>query len=1136
MARTFTAGERTNIGATAKKIYSRFSIMDSEGNWDDMSSLGSQDWFLGASVEKGLEDNCWRMTARFRLDNGSTASLAPLREDSTINVDSGAAYAPQVDAHRQWKVEVAVIEATDTLQSSDWKELCAGLYQRVVITDSPRVLTIYGLDYGASLALAYIDEERTYGNDDTPVAMETVIQQVLTDNGLSGITLYTPTSPSFVMKAFTLKDISVMEAVNLIAAKAAMKVYYEYDASDVFRLTLTKPNREAEPGDEVWTLGPGEYYELPSASLDGDQVRNEIIGRYWDDTAEEVLPITRQDTASITRYGGPHAVPYRMALDLSQDTNLTTAARVTTLLDAILSDVSTPPFEHEYVTPGFWIAQLGDYGKFTANGVHYSTDQYGGVNWIRHDIENGTIRTRLKVGGQPAGRYRTWLADPRLIRGAPELRITDFRETTRSDSTVTYGWDAEGVVNEFWLWLTTTAQPIAADPWPALNTEPTVRLTSATRSYEVTLPDFGYVVVGQLVSVDTNGRVGRPWQFTLQSQSAPRLVQRATVTGTTGTTVTVRVAVADPQPSGIITIAHVATGCTVDKASPQQIAAGSVTTDIDTTGYVDYVVTRPSAGAGTGRVTFTASSTNRQIDIDAIDVPEQQDTLLYTACTASITDSDATTVTVTVTATASVGTPTVGLVSVTGATINSGHAAGTFTYAQNGTDNVWVFDRAAFQSGGGQAVFKSVLTGYVDDTDSVEIDEQGRDTIPLLCRARVTASDNDEVTVRVAVADPYPQGAGSATITYQNQGTGGVTPASGGTVTPASTLTEAAGTYVDYTITRPAFGAGTGRVTFTATASGRTSDSDAVEVPAQERDTVELLCRAKVQSTSATQVVARVAVADYVSGGSGDVTLTYTATGCTIASPASPQTIVSANVTADIDTTGTVDVTINRAAFEAGMGRVTFTATRTGRVPSTDSLDVQSQDGPGPVMDVVGAPGTTEFTITYTATGTLTYSVDGGAYGAVPASPFTVSRNAAGGADKVLTFKCVRNSQTVTSMITVPPQVGTSASPPQVYNVRVTGVNNTTEVITVAWDSANVGSFTFALNWSLGGAYFGANAITTITGVTSPYSHDDTGAGGHGLDLTSGGTVENIYYQVEIRDGTTMMAASEPYAYQVDHV
>lgn len=211
---------------------------------------------------------------------------------------------------------------------------------------------------------------------------------------------------------------------------------------------------------------------------------------------------------------------------------------------------------------------------------------------------------------------------------------------------------------------------------------------------------------------------------------------------------------------------------------------------------------------------------------------EPVEALAYNQCIATVTATSATQITVTVTATAPSGTPTVTLAEITGsAAVVSGPAVG----AASPSGSVWVFSRGAALGGPGAVQFRADADGNVSDTDTVAIPEQGRDTVYLASRARVIASDATSVTVRYAVADPYPQGTGSVALAYQAQNTGTVTPASGSTITPNATITENAGTYVDYTITRPAFGTGTGRVTFTASAANRVTDSDAVDIPAQEK-------------------------------------------------------------------------------------------------------------------------------------------------------------------------------------------------------------------------------------------------------------------------------------------------------------
>jgi hypothetical protein len=309
--------------------------------------------------------------------------------------------------------------------------------------------------------------------------------------------------------------------------------------------------------------------------------------------------------------------------------------------------------------------------------------------------------------------------------------------------------------------------------------------------------------------------------------------------------------------------------------------------------------------------------------------------LIFAECLTQITATSATQVTVTVTANPASPPQQVQLVGITGsATLASGTAAGTWV-TPNGTNNVWVFNRGAINAGVGQVQFRAGNTSsFPNDDKFVTIEEQGRDTVFLAMRARVTATTPTTVTVRVAVADPYPQGAGSATISYQDLGSGGVSPASGGTVTPAATLTEAAGTFIDYTVTRPAFGAGAGRVTFTATAANRTTDSDAVDIPEVDRDTLGVQVRVLRVSETTDQVVIRIEAITPIAGQT--VTVNYNAGGLTV----SPATGGTFSATTAFGTTNHIDYTITRDTQGGTPRRVAFTASATGYVDGTDGVDV----------------------------------------------------------------------------------------------------------------------------------------------------------------------------------------------------
>jgi hypothetical protein len=207
--------------------------------------------------------------------------------------------------------------------------------------------------------------------------------------------------------------------------------------------------------------------------------------------------------------------------------------------------------------------------------------------------------------------------------------------------------------------------------------------------------------------------------------------------------------------------------------------------------------------------------------------------LIYSQCVAVMAASSATQIVVTVTGTATSGSPTVQLVTITGsATLATGAAIG----VPVASGSQWTFNRGVTLGQPGGAQFRAVLAGTQSDDDFIEIPEQGQGTTYLASRARVTGSTATTVTVRYAVLDAYT--ALSTSLTYLTDGIATITPGTPQTVTTAVgntyTVPETAGSFADYTITRPASGLPTGRVTFTSSATGRVSDSDAVDVPAQD--------------------------------------------------------------------------------------------------------------------------------------------------------------------------------------------------------------------------------------------------------------------------------------------------------------
>jgi hypothetical protein len=495
--------------------------------------------------------------------------------------------------------------------------------------------------------------------------------------------------------------------------------------------------------------------------------------------------------------------------------------------------------------------------------------------------------------------------------------------------------------------------------------------------------------------------------------------------------------------------------------------------------------------------------------------------LVYSECFAAITAATATQILVTVTATAATGTPTVQLVAVNGsATVVSGYPAPGIPQP-SGTQ--WLFNRGPALGGSGQAQFRAVLSGTQSDDDFIEIPEQGRDTTYLTTRARVRNTTATQVFVRVAVLDKYSNL--TASITQLPYGVPGITPNTTQTVTTVQGDTfpaEVVGYYVDYTIDRPAFGAGTGRVVFTATNAQRVADSDSVDIPAIERDTIALTSRARIFSQTATQMVIRYAVATPVALSPNTANITYVTEGLGTVSPGSPG--VPQAITPETNTQITepllsyIDFTVPRPAVGANPGRITFQATATNRTASSDAVDVPPQERVGPSLKVVTTPGTSSYSLEITWDGTIAYALDGvtqSVSGWTSPRTETITRGDIGSNTKVAAFAVTKDSVTVSESINIPPKDITSAS----LSIGTQTADDTTNTYEFDWTASNFPTgTTYDLNY---------RTVTTTGDVEEGYY---SGLTTTDQDVLSGYTIGlNPTYQMTVSavlSGAVLMSRS----------
>jgi hypothetical protein len=403
MPHTFSAGERTAVQSTRLSQRVKMEIQDPDLNWVDVSTqLSSPDWFNSATVSDSIDANTMSFQASLLRDT-TTLSLAPFRTDSVLNRDSTTTYSPMLDLVRMWRLSVSVVAAGD---SASYNEIAKGYIDSIDVDDLSPTITITGRGEEAPLLDCEILEIRTYSTGST-ASMEEVIQQLLDDNLEDPPTLYVPTPSDFTINEYQQDFGNLMNAIQGVAALVGGLVRYFYDSAGTNRLTLYFPNREAEPGDEDWTIAATEYSRLPLNRIEITGVRNYISIRYNDAALEDVNVV-------VSPVGGvsDSTIRYKrrsLPIDLAPDTQIMTEAQAQELADAIRSDLEFPSLLQRFQTYGFWFVQIGDYGKMTANDVHYNEDQYGGVTAFSHEMVNGVIRTTVDLGALPSGGYKRWI-------------------------------------------------------------------------------------------------------------------------------------------------------------------------------------------------------------------------------------------------------------------------------------------------------------------------------------------------------------------------------------------------------------------------------------------------------------------------------------------------------------------------------------------------------------------------------------------------------------------------------------------------------------------------------------------------------------------------------------------------------
>lgn len=419
--RTIPAGQTAGIAASNRKTSAKLLLENPDGAMVDMGNLEGVNWLDGVEISESADQPIKGAVLSLKREVGAL-SLSPFMEGSEINRDGADDFAPFINPGRRFEVQIATMEAGDTPASEDWAVFARGKL------DTPNIglpqISISARDYGAVLNDRSIIEadEINYGDVEAEwPTLEEVAEEIANEVLDEGeFDLKVVGDPDFAIPKRVQSPGSLLEALMALFSLIGWDFRYLWDdEEEEFLPTLYEPARESTAS--LHTFGPGDYYVIPSLTLDQTGIRNVCIVMYTDGAgAEQSVRVERE--ASIDEFG-----ELVMVLD-ERDGPIQNEAQAEALAEAALSDTNAPPVALEVEMPIFWPAEIGDIYTFSANGKHFDTDQKYALFAYTHRLFGDQRRTVMQLRGKPSGGYLRWLdretdgvidepatADPRAI-------------------------------------------------------------------------------------------------------------------------------------------------------------------------------------------------------------------------------------------------------------------------------------------------------------------------------------------------------------------------------------------------------------------------------------------------------------------------------------------------------------------------------------------------------------------------------------------------------------------------------------------------------------------------------------------------------------------------------------------------
>lgn len=315
-----------------------------------------------------------------------------------------------------WRTDLHTLQVGDLVVPSDARH--NGHFYRVSAASSPQALTepTWPTGGGSTVVSGGVTFTESGAVDsNTGTAIETIIEQVLADNGLGGVTFYCPVSPSWNVKPYIQQRESVMDAIQAMVDQLGWWVRFEWEPSYAeYVLTLKDPGRTSSTVHRV--MGERDEVECNETGVNVWSIRNVVRVVYSDSStrAPDGSPLRRarevSDPVSIARYGRRF-----MELAEGEASAIDTATEADRLAESCLADLADPTVGVSSTFSVDPYLELGDRITLPADALRWKAAQTLAIESLRHDFTETGARTSLTLRGKPASGRDRWLEKEALV-------------------------------------------------------------------------------------------------------------------------------------------------------------------------------------------------------------------------------------------------------------------------------------------------------------------------------------------------------------------------------------------------------------------------------------------------------------------------------------------------------------------------------------------------------------------------------------------------------------------------------------------------------------------------------------------------------------------------------------------------